>query len=223
MPQPSKQAIGRFKGRACGKRRCKIAKGQAFGTKLFDCNYLHSAIEKNQYYEKTDEDGDIRLLIPANNRFMYELFAWVVLKPYRITIDSGVRGITMSDTLERNKSVAPQIPSLKFKSRGQRATNQNVHRSGKVSCSRGRGKGPQNGYNSLSTNPHWHGLPVLPTHSAEDFSQASFQPRHGQDSAEKKKPHYKKTNEEEICISNFPETKISAPNALYGYCHNMTI
>lgn len=110
------QAIGRFKAVLAASDDAKSQKGQAFDTKLFDCNYLRSAIEKNQYYEKTDDDGDIKLLIPANNRFMYELFAWVMLKPYRITIDSGVRGITMPDTLEDAiKSVAPQMPSLKFK------------------------------------------------------------------------------------------------------------
>lgn len=110
------QAIGRFKAVLAASDTAKSQKGQAFDTKLFDCNYLRSAIEKNQYYEKTDDDGDIRLSIPANNRFMYELFAWVMLSPYRITIDSGVKGITMPDTLEDAvKCIGQKMPSLYFK------------------------------------------------------------------------------------------------------------
>ncbi len=55
------QAIGRFKAVLAASDTAKSQKGQAFDTKLFDCNYLRSAIEKNQYYEKTDDDGDIKL------------------------------------------------------------------------------------------------------------------------------------------------------------------
>lgn len=110
------QAIGRFKAVLAASDAAKSQNEKAFDTKLFDCDYLRSAIEKDQYYEKTDDDGDIRLTIPPSNRFMHELFAWVMLKPYRITIDSGVRGVNMPDTLEYNiKCIGPKMPSLKFK------------------------------------------------------------------------------------------------------------
>lgn len=110
------QAIGRFKAVLAASDAAKSQNEKAFDTKLFDCDYLRSAIEKDQYYEKTDDDGDIRLIIPPSNRFMYELFAWVILKPYRITIDSGIRGVNMPDTLEYNiKCIGPKMPSLKFK------------------------------------------------------------------------------------------------------------
>lgn len=110
------QAIGRFKAVFAASDTAKSRNEQAFDTKLFDRDYLRREIEKSQYYEKTDDDGDIRLTIPPSNRFMHELFAWVMLKPYRITIDSGVRGINMPDELEdAAKYMGPRFPSLKFK------------------------------------------------------------------------------------------------------------
>ena len=197
------QAIGRFKAVLAASDDAKSQKGQAFDTKLFDCNYLRSAIEKNQYYEKTDEDGDIRLLIPANNRFMYELFAWVMLKPYRITIDSGVRGITMSDTLEDAiKSVAPQMPSLKFKVEDNRLRIKMYIDPEKYPAAEAEARAAEQV--QLAIDKITLAWIACFRHMALRTSAKQFFNPDMVRTALKKKPHYKKTDEEGDMYFEFP-------------------
>ncbi len=197
------QAIGRFKAVLAASDDAKSQKGQAFDTKLFDCNYLRSAIEKNQYYEKTDEDGDIGLLIPANNRFMYELFAWVMLKPYRITIDSGVRGITMSDTLEDAiKSVAPQMPSLKFKVEDNRLRIKMYIDPEKYPAAEAEARAAEQV--QLAIDKITLAWIACFRHMALRTSAKQFFNPDMVGTALKKKPHYKKTDEEGDMYFEFP-------------------
>lgn len=67
---------------------------------LFDRQHVANEMKRSRYFEKIDEDGDVKLKVAPSDDCMYQRFVWVMPKPDRLGLDCGILDVTFPDNLE---------------------------------------------------------------------------------------------------------------------------
>ncbi|MDE6310708.1 MAG: hypothetical protein K2L96_02685 [Muribaculaceae bacterium] len=99
----------------------EFAKTDAYAKKMldvmvFDREHVAKGMERSKYFSKIDEDGDVKLEIPATNDCMYERFVWVLPKVDRVTLDCGILGVSFPENIESiAKELETEVMGVKFK------------------------------------------------------------------------------------------------------------
>lgn len=70
-----------------------------FASRPFILNHLRELLAAHKYFDKVDDEGDVRLFKPATDDFKHELSVWLLLKDDRVTIDSCTRKTKLSGDL----------------------------------------------------------------------------------------------------------------------------
>ena len=88
---------------------------------VFDCGLMAEGLKHNKYFEKIDDDGDVKLSIPASDNFSHNRFAWVYISPDRITIEVGVNNFSVPENaIETIQKLEKDNPQIKFKLKDDR-------------------------------------------------------------------------------------------------------
>ena len=83
---------------------------------LFDCEHVAKGMKKSKYFDKIDDDGDVRLTVAPTDDCMYSRFVWVMPKVDRIILDCGISDVTMPDNIEAvAKEMEEKADGIKFK------------------------------------------------------------------------------------------------------------
>lgn len=86
-----------------------------FELMVFDCDRVRQLIAANPWYEKTDEEGDVRLYVPASDKLGIKIGVWLYIKERRITVDTFTTGVTLVGRLEGvAKELAEELDGVKI-------------------------------------------------------------------------------------------------------------